>query len=50
MASVYIHIPFCLKKCGYCDFFSVPVGGEGAPHAAYLEAVLRQLERDSRLL
>ncbi len=22
-ASVYIHIPFCLKKCAYCDFFSV---------------------------
>ncbi len=21
--SLYIHIPFCLKKCGYCDFFSL---------------------------
>lgn len=23
--SVYIHIPFCISKCDYCDFFSVPV-------------------------
>ena len=22
--GVYIHIPFCVKKCGYCDFYSVP--------------------------
>ncbi|MDR0950192.1 MAG: radical SAM family heme chaperone HemW [Candidatus Ancillula sp.] len=22
MAGIYIHIPFCLSKCGYCDFFS----------------------------
>ena len=24
-ASLYIHIPVCLRKCDYCDFFSVPV-------------------------
>lgn len=23
MAGIYIHIPFCAKKCGYCDFYSV---------------------------
>ncbi|HMD69232.1 MAG TPA: radical SAM family heme chaperone HemW [Chitinivibrionales bacterium] len=22
--SLYIHIPFCVKKCGYCDFYSIP--------------------------
>ncbi len=22
-AGIYIHIPFCRKKCGYCDFYSV---------------------------
>jgi len=26
--SIYIHIPFCLKKCNYCDFLSVPADGE----------------------
>jgi len=32
--SLYIHIPVCLKKCDYCDFFSVPVAAlpkTGAP-------------------
>ena len=24
-AGIYVHIPFCLKKCFYCDFFSMPV-------------------------
>jgi oxygen-independent coproporphyrinogen-3 oxidase len=24
--SLYVHIPFCLRKCDYCDFFSVPIG------------------------
>ena len=22
-AGLYIHIPFCIKKCNYCDFYSV---------------------------
>lgn len=25
-AGLYIHIPFCLKKCGYCDFYSIRAG------------------------
>ncbi|MDR1939793.1 MAG: radical SAM family heme chaperone HemW [Clostridiales bacterium] len=24
MAGIYVHVPFCKKKCGYCDFFSLP--------------------------
>ena len=24
-AGIYIHIPFCLRKCSYCDFYSIPV-------------------------
>ncbi|MCQ2973670.1 MAG: radical SAM family heme chaperone HemW [Bacteroidales bacterium] len=23
MAGIYIHVPFCVKKCGYCDFYSI---------------------------
>ncbi len=48
MFGIYVHIPFCVKKCDYCDFFSVPCGRGGVPEAAYLEAVLVQLERDLR--
>ncbi len=25
LAGIYVHIPFCLKKCSYCDFYSLPV-------------------------
>ena len=24
MTGVYVHIPYCVKKCAYCDFCSVP--------------------------
>lgn len=24
---MYVHIPFCRRKCGYCDFYSLPVSG-----------------------
>ena len=26
--ELYIHIPFCVKKCDYCDFLSGPAGEE----------------------
>lgn len=41
--SVYLHFPWCLRKCPYCDFFSVPIGPGEVPHAAYGDAVLREL-------
>jgi putative oxygen-independent coproporphyrinogen III oxidase len=48
--SIYIHVPFCLRKCGYCDFFSVPMAREEVPHEAYLAALLRQLRVDVEVL
>ncbi|MBI5193370.1 MAG: radical SAM family heme chaperone HemW [Nitrospirae bacterium] len=39
--SIYIHIPFCIKKCPYCSFNSVE-GGE-IPEDAYIEALLKEL-------
>lgn len=39
MAGLYIHIPFCLQKCIYCDFYSVP-SGEKADE--YLKAVITE--------
>ncbi|MCR5012883.1 MAG: radical SAM family heme chaperone HemW [Lachnospiraceae bacterium] len=31
LMSVYIHIPFCVRKCLYCDFLSFPLGGQKDP-------------------
>lgn len=28
MRGIYVHVPFCVRKCGYCDFYSVADGGE----------------------
>jgi len=40
--SVYVHFPYCARKCPYCDFASYRV--EKIPHQAYTDAVLRELE------
>jgi oxygen-independent coproporphyrinogen-3 oxidase len=41
--ALYVHIPWCLKKCPYCDFNSHEAKGE-APEAAYVDALLGDLE------
>ena len=41
--GVYIHFPWCLKKCPYCDFLSVAAARDAIPHRAYADAVLRDL-------
>jgi putative oxygen-independent coproporphyrinogen III oxidase len=41
--GVYVHFPWCLKKCPYCDFLSVAAAREAIPQRAYTEAVLREL-------
>jgi oxygen-independent coproporphyrinogen-3 oxidase len=43
--AVYVHFPWCLQKCPYCDFFSLATERAAIPHAAYADAVLRELER-----
>lgn len=41
--SLYIHIPWCVRKCPYCDFNSHEARG-GLPEQAYVDALLRDLE------
>jgi oxygen-independent coproporphyrinogen-3 oxidase len=41
--SLYIHIPWCLRKCPYCDFNSHPLRG-ALPEKAYLAALLADFE------
>ncbi len=42
--GVYVHFPWCLQKCPYCDFLSVPAERREIPQAAYTNAVLSELE------
>ena len=41
--EIYVHIPFCVKKCGYCDFLSGPA--EEGTRQAYLQALSREIRR-----
>ena len=42
--GLYIHTPFCVSKCPYCDFYSLPLGGEEQLDR-YTAGVLTSLER-----
>ena len=41
--SLYVHLPWCLSKCPYCDFNSHEARGE-VPEGAYVEALIADLE------
>ncbi len=43
MGGVYVHIPFCVRKCAYCDFVSYPAPDIESLAPAYLGAVLGEL-------
>lgn len=40
--ELYLHIPFCVRKCAYCDFLSAPAGRERQEE--YLRALEREIE------
>jgi putative oxygen-independent coproporphyrinogen III oxidase len=44
--SVYIHVPFCRVRCGYCDFNTYTLGELGSPTspATFVDAALRELD------
>ena len=43
--SLYVHIPWCVRKCPYCDFNSHEAR-EKIPEEKYIDALLRDLEQD----
>ena len=45
---LYVHVPFCAHRCGYCDF--VTVVGRHGDHDRYVEALLRELELERDVL
>jgi oxygen-independent coproporphyrinogen-3 oxidase len=45
---LYVHLPFCAHRCGYCDF--VTLVGREEQHGAYIEALLAELELERHLI
>ena len=46
--SIYVHIPYCIKKCPYCDFNSHVV--PEIPETTYTEALIRELNFYARMV
>ena len=44
--SLYVHLPWCVRKCPYCDFNSYEFRG-ALPAAAYVDALLRDLDTET---
>ncbi|MBS6397193.1 MAG: radical SAM family heme chaperone HemW [Clostridiales bacterium] len=45
--EIYIHIPFCVRKCAYCDFLSAPA--DEKVRGAYVEALIKEIRQSGRL-
>ena len=48
IGHLYVHLPFCAHRCGYCDF--VTAVGRRGEHGAYVDALLAELELERELL
>ncbi|QER42452.1 radical SAM family heme chaperone HemW [Thermodesulfobacterium sp. TA1] len=44
-AALYLHVPFCLKKCPYCDFYSIPHVPSTLDEKAYLKALKAEVSQ-----
>lgn len=50
--GVYLHVPFCAVRCGYCDFntYTAPELGGGASQASYAATAVREVDLLARVL
>jgi putative oxygen-independent coproporphyrinogen III oxidase len=47
--ALYVHLPWCIRKCPYCDFNSYEAGKGAFDEAHYVDALLRDLDAELRL-
>jgi oxygen-independent coproporphyrinogen-3 oxidase len=48
--SLYVHLPWCIKKCPYCDFNSHEMAGAELPEQRYIDALIADLEASLPLI
>src|SRR5437868_11860944 len=50
--GIYLHVPFCASRCGYCDFntYTAAELGGGASQASYVDTALRELDLARKVL
>jgi putative oxygen-independent coproporphyrinogen III oxidase len=48
--GVYVHVPFCASRCGYCDFNTYTPDESGVDRSSYVDTVLAELRLAARVL
>ena len=46
--ALYLHIPFCVKRCGYCDFATRAVPRDDGRIDAYVESLVMEVRRQAK--